>query len=61
MRWAIGILLLFAAAFAGDEKKFKHPYLDDLGTLRWYKTLDEAKAAAKKEEKLILVAYGHEG
>jgi hypothetical protein len=35
-----------------------HPHFDDGGTLPWYKTFAEAKAAAKKADRLILVEYG---
>jgi hypothetical protein len=60
MRTATLTLLLVSTAFAGD-KKTGHPYLDDQGTLTWYTKLADAQAAAKRENKLILVAYGHEG
>lgn len=37
-----------------------HPYFDDRGTLDWYTTLDEAKAAARASGKRIFVEFGRE-
>jgi len=54
-------MLLFASALlAGDGKKSGHPHFDDAGTLRWFTSLDDACAAAKKENKVVLVEYGRE-
>ena len=40
--------------------KRRHPHFDDRGTLDWNTTLDEAKAAAKPECRMILVERGRE-
>jgi hypothetical protein len=47
--------LIAGAALAAPQK---HPHFDDGGTLVWYTTLAEAKAAAKKADRLIFVEYG---
>jgi len=35
-----------------------HPYFDDRGTLEWYRSLDEAQAAARRTGKLIFIDSG---
>jgi hypothetical protein len=35
-----------------------HPHFNDGGTLSWYTKLADAKAAAKKADKLIFVEFG---
>jgi hypothetical protein len=35
-----------------------HPHFDDGGTLQWYTTFAEAKAAAEKADKLIFIEFG---
>ncbi|MBL9076984.1 MAG: hypothetical protein JNL08_05745 [Planctomycetes bacterium] len=51
------LLTLTGAAIAAPQK---HPHFDDRGTLAWHTTLAAAKAAARAEDKLILVEYGRE-
>ncbi|MEO6594263.1 MAG: hypothetical protein ABIP94_05880 [Planctomycetota bacterium] len=51
------IPLLAGAALAGATPQ-GHPHFDDGGALSWHKTLADAKAAAKKADKLIFIEYG---
>ena len=37
-----------------------HPHFDDQGTLEWYTTFDEAKAAARAQGKRIFIELGRE-
>ena len=53
-------LLVFAGVAAGDGKPQAHPHFNDGGALRWYTTLAEAQAAAKKEGKFVFIEYGRE-
>lgn len=54
------IFLAAATSFAGAvlAAPQKHPHFDDGGTLSWYTTFAEAKAAARQADKMILVEYG---
>jgi hypothetical protein len=52
---AVLAALLAPAADAGPSS---HPYFDDGGTLAWYRSYDEAKAAAAAQGKVIFVEYG---
>lgn len=62
MRGAIAALLLIAAAAlaGGDKAKSEHPCFDDQGALRWYTDLNDAKAKAKREGKLVFIEMGRE-
>ncbi len=61
MRTSILVLLFCGgAAMAGNAEKFKHPHFADGGVIRWYTTLAEAQAVAKKEGKLVFIEYGRE-
>ena len=46
------------AVLAGEATGNRHPHFDDGGALRWYTRLADAQAAAKKEDKIILIEYG---
>jgi len=48
--------LLYGAAGAQA-----HPHFDDHGTLTWFEHLADAKAAAKKADKLVFIEYGRQG
>jgi hypothetical protein len=48
----------FAGATAAGAFAQGHPHFDDGGTLKWYTTLAEAKAAAKKADRLVFIEYG---
>lgn len=37
-----------------------HPHFDDRGTVQWYTTMAEAKAAAAAEGKKIFIEFGRE-
>ncbi|MGB0331401.1 MAG: hypothetical protein ACPGPE_06240 [Planctomycetota bacterium] len=37
-----------------------HPHFDDRGTLNWYTSMAEAKAAAAAESKKIFIEFGRE-
>ena len=37
-----------------------HPHFDDRGTVQWYTTMAEAKAAATAEGKKIFIEFGRE-
>ena len=50
----VALTLLACPACAAPQE---HPHFDDGGTLTWFKTLDEAKAAAKQADRLIFVEY----
>ena len=52
----LAAVILTAGVLAAAPQK--HPHFDDGGTLTWHTTLAEAKAAARKADKLILVEYG---
>ncbi|MHC4973233.1 MAG: hypothetical protein ACYTG3_12970 [Planctomycetota bacterium] len=56
---AAAMILLAGAAGAGDKAR-PHPHFDDGGTIPWYTKLAEAKAAAKKQGKLVFIEYGRE-
>jgi len=45
----------FACAAVGAQA---HPHFDDHGTLAWFGRLADAKAAAKKANKLVFIEYG---
>jgi hypothetical protein len=49
------MILVAGSVLAAPQK---HPHFDDGGTLAWQTTFAEAKAAAKKADKLIFVEYG---
>ncbi len=49
---------LALCAFAGAALAQRHPLYDDKGTLAWHTKLADAKAAAAKADKLILVEVG---
>ena len=49
---------LVGAFFAADAAAQGHPHFDDGGTLKWSTKFAEAKAAAKKQDKLVFVEYG---
>ncbi len=38
----------------------RHPHFDDKGTLEWFTSFDEARAAARKEGKLVFIEMGRE-
>ena len=54
------VLLVLAGVAAGGDKPEGHPHFNDGGALRWYTTLAEAQAAAKKEGKFVFIEYGRE-
>ena len=56
---AAAMFLLAGAAVAGGKPR-GHPHFDDGGTLRWYTKLADARAAAKKQGKLVFIEYGRE-
>lgn len=37
-----------------------HPHFDDRGTLDWSTSFDDAKEAARRDGKLILIEFGRE-
>jgi hypothetical protein len=37
-----------------------HPHFDDRGTLQWFTSMAEAKAAAAKDGKRIFIEFGRE-
>lgn len=49
--------IVTAAASAGVMPQ-GHPHFNDGGTLTWFESLAEAKAAAKTADKLIFLEYG---
>jgi hypothetical protein len=51
------VLLLANVALAASAPQ-GHPHFNDGGTLQWQTKFAEAKAAAKKADRLILVEYG---
>ena len=51
-------LPMVLGALAGTALAQRHPLYDDKGTLAWHTKLAEAKAAAAKADKLILVEVG---
>ncbi len=42
------------------SSEHRHPHFDDKGTLEWYTTFDEAKAAARAQGKRIFIELGRE-
>jgi hypothetical protein len=54
-RAAFAFITAAAAALAQG-----HPHFDDGGTLKWFTSLADAKAAAKQHDKLIFIQYGRE-
>ena len=50
--------LLVGALCTADVVAQRHPHFDDGGTLLWSTKFAEAKAAAKKQDKLVFVEYG---
>lgn len=57
---ALLVASLLASTAVVHAAQQKHPHFDDGGTLPWFKSLAEAKAAAKMADKVILVEYGRE-
>lgn len=55
---AVLLPLLVGAFFAANAVAQGHPHFDDGGTLAWSTKFAEAKAAAKKQDKLVFVEYG---
>ena len=49
-----------ALAYLAGMTTSTHPHFDDRGTLQWYTSMEEAKAAAAKEGKLIFIEFGRE-
>ena len=59
MRTSLIVLMTCCGAvLAGEATGNRHPHFDDGGALRWYTRLADAQAAAKKEDKIILIEYG---
>ena len=56
---ATAMFLLAGAAVAGG-KPWEHPHFDDGGTIPWFTKLATAKAAAKKQRKIVFIEYGRE-
>jgi hypothetical protein len=55
---AVAVLAAASAALGG--KLSPHPHFDDGGTLHWHTKLADAKAAAKRDGRLVLIEYGRE-
>ena len=56
---AATMFLLAGAAVAGGKAR-EHPHFDDGGTIPWFTKLATAKAAAKKQRKIVFIEYGRE-
>jgi len=55
---ALVSLCAFGAAEPAEAAPGSHPYFNDQGTLVWYHSVDEAVAAAKAQNKIILLEAG---
>lgn len=53
------LILVAGGAGAGDNAR-PHPHFEDGGVIPWYTSLAEARAAAKKQDKLVFIEYGRE-
>lgn len=56
----VALLMLAAGSAGAGDKARPHPHFEDGGVIPWYTSLAEAKAAAKKQDKLIFIEYGRE-
>jgi hypothetical protein len=57
-RWLAAVVCWFAVAGTARAEGRPHPHFNDQGTLTWYTSMREAVAAARAEDKVILVEYG---
>jgi hypothetical protein len=58
-RPVLAAILLSGAALAGNTEMM-HPHFDGKRVLPWYTELAKAKAAAKKQNKIVFIEYGRE-
>jgi hypothetical protein len=57
--WTVALAAAFAIASSASLATAQgHPHFNDGGTLAWFTTLDSAKAAARKANKLIFLEVG---
>jgi hypothetical protein len=57
---AVSIVLaaMLAPQAAAERRALAHPYFGDRGTLDWYRKFEDAKAAARREGKVVLIENG---
>ncbi len=54
------ILTIALASLIAQAPAQGHPHFADNGALQWHKKLADAQAAARKQQKFVLVEYGRQ-